>query len=186
MQWRIVEGTNGKIEVSDRGEFRSLLRGEPKILKQQKDRKGYFRVTVTIEREKKTFKVHREVAKAFIANDMNLPQINHKDGDKSNNSVENLEWCSNKQNALHAIANGLWGNVFLASQRSNEARKRPIIAYRLKGSPQTKYFESISSAEKAIGSRHICAVLNGERLHTKGWAFQYAREVMPNAVIGDK
>ena len=108
-QWRPIPGTKGFIEVSDLGNVRSLLRGHPYLLKTQTDNKGYHRIRITIEGKKSTYKLHREVAKAFIPNPNSLPQVNHKDGNKGNNSVANLEWCTNRQNQLHALALGLFG-----------------------------------------------------------------------------
>lgn len=174
-EWRAIAGTNGFIEVSNKGRVRSLLKGVPRILKSNPDTNGYHRIRVTIERIKLSYKVHREVAKAFIDNPDNLPQVNHKDGDKNNNSASNLEWVTNRENAHHAIKNGLWVSVFEGSRRENERRKKPIIAYRIDGEfPCTRYYNSISEAEREIGSRHICDVLKGKRSHVKGWAFQYA------------
>ena len=173
--WRAIVGTKGFIEVSDEGRARSLLGGSPRVLKTQVDNKGYHRIRVTIEGIKMSYKVHREVAKAFIDNPDNKPQVNHKDGNKDNNAVSNLEWVSNIENAHHAIKNGLWDSVFEGSRKENEKRKKPIIAYRIDGYPCTRYYESISEAERDIGSRHICDVLKGKRTQANGWAFQYAR-----------
>ncbi len=174
-EWRPIIGTKGFIEVSNEGRVRSLLKGQPRILKTQRDDKGYHRIRVTIERVKVSYRVHREVAKAFIDNPEKLPQVNHKDGNKDNNCVTNLEWVTNQENAHHAIANGLWNSVLEGAKKENESRKRPIIAYRIDGdAPCTRYYDSISEAEREIGSRHITDVLKGKRLHTKGWAFQYA------------
>ena len=174
--WKPIEITKGFIEVSSEGRVRSLLRGTPRILKAQTDNKGYLRETVTIEGNAITLKVHREVAKAFIPNPNNLPQVNHKDGNKQNNAVDNLEWCTNQENARHAVANGLWNSVFEGARRENERRKKPIIAYRVGGAfPCTRYYESIGEAERDIGSKHISAVLKGKRTHAKGWTFQYAK-----------
>ena len=178
--WRPIAETKGLIEVSDFGRVRSLLRGTPRVLKTQADKKGYHRVRVTIEREKMCFKVHREVAKAFLHNPDNLPQVNHKDGNKGNNSVANLEWVTNRDNAHHAIKNGLWDSVFEGSKRENESRQKPILAYRIDGDPCTRYYKSISAAERDIGSRHICDVLKRKRSHVKGWTFQYVKEVTPS------
>ena len=178
--WKEIVGTKGFIEVSSEGRVRSLLGGTPRILKTQVDNNGYHRIRVTIERIKMTYKVHREVAKAFIDNPSNLPQVNHIDGNKDNNCVSNLEWVTNKENAHHAIKNGLWDSVLEGSKRENESRKKPIIAYRINGEyPNTRYYRSIAEAERDIGSRHICDVLKGKRSHVKGWSFQYAEEVMP-------
>ena len=183
--WKPIAGTKGFIEVSNQGRVRSLLRGEPRVLKTQADNKGYHRIRVTIEREKMSYKVHREVAKAFIPNPDNLPQVNHKDGNKSNNAVDNLEWISNRDNAHHAIENGLWKNVLEGSRKENESRKRPVIGYyTTENSCGSRYFESISEAERIIGSRHIVDVLKGRRSHVKGWTFRY-EEVMPNEDTND-
>lgn len=74
-----------------------------KIVKPQINGTGYYRVSIG----KKLMFVHRLVAMLYIPNPNNLPQVNHKDGNKLNNSVENLEWVTNKQNSIHALKNGL-------------------------------------------------------------------------------
>ena len=73
------------------------------ILKGQPNAKGYLRVSIS----KKLMFIHRLVAEKYIPNPDNLPQVNHKDGNKLNNSVENLEWVSNQQNRNHAVETGL-------------------------------------------------------------------------------
>ena len=168
-QWSAIEGTHGKLEISSCGRVRSNLR-DGRILKQQPDKKGYLRVRVTINRQKISLKVHREVAKAFIPNPFMRDQVNHIDGEKSNNCVDNLEWVSNAENAHHAVVNGLWGNVFAASARVDEARKTPVISIDPKTGAQI-CFESVSEAERYYDSRHISDVLNGKRSHVKGMRF---------------
>ncbi len=177
--WKPIEGTKGFIEVSNYGRARSLLRGTPRVLRAQADKKGYLRLRVTIEREKYTYKVHREVAKAFIENPFELPQVNHKDGNKWNNRVDNLEWVTNKQNAKHARETGLWDSVISGSEAENERRKKPIVGYYCGETEcRTMRFESVSEAERYFDSRHISDVLKGKRTHVKGWTFRY-EEVMP-------
>ena len=184
--WRPITGTNGFIEVSNKGRVRSLLRGTPRVLKTQTDNNGYHRIRVTIEREKMTYKVHREVAKAFMPNPENLPQVNHKDGNKDNNSVDNLEWITNRDNAHHAIANGLWDSVFEGSRKENERRKRPVIGhFFLDGICASRRFESVAEAERFVGSRHVVDVLKGKRNSVKGWIFRY-EVVMPYADIDNR
>ena len=170
-EWRPIQGTKGFIEISNKGRVRSLLRGEPHILKTQTDNKGYHRIRVTIERDKRSYKVHREVAKAFIANPLNLPQVNHRDGNKNNNNINNLEWVTNQENARHAIENGLWDSVFEGARKANERKKKPVVGI----SPSGQYmrFESVGEAERYLDSRHISDVLKGKRSHVKGWTLSY-------------
>ena len=87
--WKAVEGTNGRLEVSNRGRVKSNLR-DGRILKQQTDNKGYKRVRVTLDGVKRGYKVHRLVATAFVPNPNGLPQVNHIDGNKDNNDVANV------------------------------------------------------------------------------------------------
>ena len=68
--------------------------------------KGYLQVGLSNKGDK-TFRVHRLVALTFIPNPYNLPQVNHKDGNKKNNCVDNLEWISNYDNMQHAVKLGL-------------------------------------------------------------------------------
>ena len=100
--WKSVDGYGGRYEVSNTGKVRSLNYENMKIvreLKQCKHRKGYLLVLLYSNGKGKLVKVHRLVAEAFIPNPNNLPQVNHKDEDKTNNNVDNLEWCTNKYNA---------------------------------------------------------------------------------------
>ena len=170
--WKEVAGTNGKIEVSSQGRVRSNLRNE-RILKPTKDAKGYLRLRITVDRVKYSYKVHRLVAQAFIPNPDNKPQVNHIDGNKANNSVNNLEWVSNKENAQHAIRTGLFDNTYKGSLKENEKRKKKIIAIDVV-SGEKKCFNSISEAEKVLNTRHITDVLKGKRSKAAGHTFSYA------------
>lgn len=163
------------MEVSSDGRIRSLLRGEPRVLKAQKDSKGYLRVRVTIDRERMTFKVHREVAKAFLPNPCDLPQVNHINGDKTDNRVDNLEWVTNRENCHHAIANGLWDSVIRGASRENARRMLPVVAVK---DGEVMRFPSVSEAERRFHSRHVSDCLKGKRQHIGGWAFAYGREVV--------
>ena len=172
--WKEIEGFNGKILVSSRGRIKSELRNGT-ILKSQTDSKGYHRVRITVNQVKRTLKIHREVAKAFLPNPNNLPQVNHIDGNKNNNAVDNLEWVTNRENALHALSNGLWDSVIRGSIAENERRKKRVIAT---SGDQTIEFESVSAAERYFESRHIVDVLKGRRSHCRGWRFRYESEVV--------
>ena len=94
-EWKNVIGYEGLYEVSNIGNVRSVIRN--KLLRLSKT-KGYIQVYLYKNGIRTGLKVHRLVAQAFIPNPDNLPQVNHKDEDKTNNSVENLEWCNAKYN----------------------------------------------------------------------------------------
>ena len=168
--WKEVPCTYGLLEVSNLGRVRSKMR-DGRILKLQTDSKGYQRVRVTIKGQKRQYKIHRLVASVFIPNPLLLPQINHKDGNKQNNAVSNLEWISNKDNAYHAIKAGLWGNVFSASERVNRSRMTPVTSIDIE-SGEVRHFASVSEAERFFNTRHISDVLKGKRTKAAGQRFK--------------
>ena len=94
---------NDFIEVSNFGEVKS----HGKIIKGEITSGGYCRVHISHKGVQYKFLVHRLVAEAFILNPKHLPEVNHIDGNKQNNSVDNLEWCTRSQNTSHAFKTGL-------------------------------------------------------------------------------
>ena len=99
-EWKQIEGCE-HYEVSNMGNIKNTLSGE--ILKTPLNTWGYPSVTLCGPWGRKNKAVHRLVAEAFIPNIENLPEVNHKDGNKRNNTVENLEWCTAKENVRHSV-----------------------------------------------------------------------------------
>lgn len=96
------------IYVSDRGEVFRRVDGAYCLLKSRPDKQGYRIVSIRDKDGKShTLKIHRMVAQCFIPNPENLPYVNHKDGLKFNNNVNNLEWCTPQYNRIDALKNGL-------------------------------------------------------------------------------
>lgn len=116
--WKPVKGFEGKYEVSNLGQVKSLARTrlskggtiakmQERLLSQKTTWDGYKTLNLSQDSKKKHYSVHRLVAENFIPNPDNLPTVNHKDGDKSNNAVSNLEWASHSDQMNHAFANNL-------------------------------------------------------------------------------
>lgn len=93
-------------EITKDGEIYSLKHNKRKPIKGYIDKYGYRRILLYVNGKRKKYFVHRLVAEKYIDNPNNLPQVNHKDGNKLNNCVANLEWVTPKQNIQHAIKNG--------------------------------------------------------------------------------
>ena len=98
--WKDISGFNGKYQVSSWGKIRNAETG--KVLKPYENSKGYLKVGLSKGKKSEKKRVNRLVAMAFIENPNDLPQVNHKDGNKKNNSVSNLEWVTDSRNKEHA------------------------------------------------------------------------------------
>lgn len=120
-----IKNYKGIYQISNFGRVKSLKRNI--ILKPSTNKKGYLQV-VLYNNASKTVRIHRLVAEAFIPNPNNLPQVNHKDGNKINNFFNNLEWVNNSENQKHAFS------LKLQDNRGNKnPRVRKINQYDLNG-----------------------------------------------------
>lgn len=103
-----IEGFEGLYQISNLGRVKSINYNKTrkeKILKYRKHRYGYLMVVLFKDGKRKEILVHRLVAQAFLPNPDNLPQVNHKDENKTNNCVENLEFCDAKYNSNYGTRN---------------------------------------------------------------------------------
>lgn len=162
--WKPIVGYEGRYEVSNLG----MVRQGEKSVSQYKDGKGYLRVFLCKDGKQRNVKVHRLVALAFIPNPDNLPCVNHKDEVKTNNQVDNLEWCDWKYNinygtGKYRAAMTHWVAVIGTDKEGNEHR-----------------FASIQQAADYIGGKTQCigaCCRRGQGKHTAyGYQWRYEDE----------
>lgn len=139
--WATIKGYEGLYEVSNYGNVRSLKYGKIKYLKPSNNGNGYNQVILCKNGKTKQFTVHRLVANAFIENPLNLPQINHKDENKLNNKVENLEWCDSRHNIRHSQAKQVMGI-------SIDGRKTILLGATVDGEEMGFKFQNIAAAAR--------------------------------------
>lgn len=172
--WMPIKNYESYYEVSNLGRIRSLDRivkngktttrfQKGRVLSHRVNTKrfGYCEVSLRVNKVEKRFKVHRLVAEAFIPNIDNKPFVNHIDGNKENNSVSNLEWCTDKENKKHGWGAGLY--------TSDHIKKRIICN-------ETKIeYESITDASRNIpcDRRYLQKHLQGEVKSVKGYTYSY-------------
>lgn len=169
--WKDVPGFEGAFQVSSFGRVRSLPRidalGHHRkgiLRKQGNVHDGYLQVALEHNGKKAVYWVHRLVASAFIPNKNGYPTVNHKDEDKTNNNVSNLEWCTR-------LYNMTYGTLI---ERMAKANGSPV--YVITSSGHRYYFDSIKKASRLLGLKDtgVHACLCGGQKHHHGYTFELA------------
>lgn len=155
----IIENFNN-YAISNFGRIKNVKNG--KILTPMKNEYGYLQYTFCQNKIKKTFRIHRLVALYFIENPQNKPYVNHIDGDKTNNNVSNLEWCTAKENDEHARRTGL------------KVQEKPIVAINVI-TDERICFKSVRECGGILGinAGTIVKILKGKRNKAHGYTFEY-------------
>ncbi len=176
--WKEIPGYEGMYHISTNGNIKRIAPARGTVVgyifTPSEDNKGYLRTRLTNKEGKaSTIKVHRIVAIAFIPNPLGLAQVNHKDGNKKNNCVDNLEWVTNNENKEHAVKNGLTAKAFLGKFGADHNRSIPIIGVNLI-TGERRLFHGAAEAAREIGSNigSIWRVRKGIYHHTKNWTFE--------------
>ena len=154
-----IKGYEGLYAVTPEGEVWSYRR--KKFLGYHYDKRGYPRVSLYKDGKIKHYMIHRLVAEAYIPNTDNLPQINHRDENKTNNCIQNLEWCDGKYNANYGTRN----------EKISNSLKIPILQYTLDGE-FVREWPSATDVGKEV-SGHISSCAKGSRKSAYGYIWRY-------------
>ena len=161
--WKDKKDYEGHYQVSNCGRVKSIKFGKEIILKQRKDKRGYYSVVLSKNGIVKKYSVHRLVAEAFIDNTDNLPYVNHKDEDKTNNNVNNLEWCDAKYNI----------NYGTCIERRSKKKSKPVLQYDLEGNFIKEWKSTMECGRNGYNQGNVVACCQGELKKYKGFIWRY-------------
>ena len=156
-EWKDIESFEG-YQVSNEGRVKN---SKGKILKPQKNSCGYLRVQLWEDGKQVMKFIHRLVAEAFLPNPQNLPQVNHKDEDKANNRVENLEWCTAKYNSNYG-------------SRTERCSKRVDQIDMVSGEVIHQWASTQECARNGFNHGAVAACARGLYKQYKGYIWKYA------------
>ena len=171
--WKPIKGYEGLYEVSNYGRIRSFdtyRKGrngsirfcKGRILKFHTHQQGYLYVGLWKNNKHKTYKVHRLVAQAFLPNPHNYPCVNHKDENKTNNNVDNLEWCTYEYN-----------NKYGKMQVIKNKQKKPVIQYDLQNNFIREYESIWETGYFGFDRNKVNMCCRGKRKTHKGFLWRY-------------
>jgi hypothetical protein len=166
--WKVIPNTNDMYYVSSFG--RVYSKKTNKLRKLYSDNKGYLQVDyVNVQGKRITRKVHRLVAELFVPGQSPSLVVNHKDGVKTNNLVDNLEWVTPQQNTIHMLVNNL--KTKFPNNLPNKAQKVLCVELGV-------IYNSLQDASKTLGihQSNITKVCQGTRKTAGGYTWQYIKE----------
>ena len=165
--WKDIPNYEGIYQASNYGRIKRIKNGY--IQNNYIDKRdGYCHTTLSYKGKNKVYQTHRIIAMTFIDNPDNKPVVNHIDGNKTNNNVNNLEWCTHQENVIHArdvlkidFSNGI--------DITHEKSKKKVIR------SDGKIYNSIDEAKKDINNKnaHICEVCKGKLKTACGYGWKY-------------
>lgn len=167
--WKDIKGYEGLYQVSNWGRIKSIRFGKERIMKLCPDRYGYLYIVLYKNNIKKAYRVHRLVAEAFIDNTDNLPCVNHKDENKQNNNVENLEWCDAKYNLNYGTR-----NERISKNRDISKQSKPVLQYTLDGQFVREWLSAKQAEiEGGFNQGNIWMCCRGKRKYHHNFTWRY-------------
>lgn len=154
--WKDIEGYDGKYQISNYGEVRSFSKwSRGRTLKggATKGNPNPYKFVALVKTGRKDIKfkyIHRLVAEAFIDNPLNLPEVNHKNGNTLDNMVDNLEWCTHAQNMYFASQSGVLSEGQKSRRGSNHPKAKAVLQF-TKNGVFVKEWESVNQVTRETG-----------------------------------
>ena len=168
--WLPIKGFECLYEVSSFGRVRNLnykRTGQTRVLSPYEN-KGYLQVDLCKNGKRKSYSVHRLVAEAFLPNWFDEPQVNHRDENKHNNHIDNLEWCT-------ATYNNNYGthNERVSSKNTNGKQSKQVLQFTKTGELVREWPSTKEAGRKGFNSGHIVSCCLGERKSHKSFIWRY-------------
>ena len=182
--WKCIDGWDG-YEINQNGEVRSYRNNYgniikiPHIIKPQLNNNGYYTVHLHSKTKRKILTVHRLVAITYIPNPNKKPQVNHKNGIKTDNRIENLEWVTCSENIRHAFNTGLkFPSKSIYYLGHIPVTCKIVNKFSLNGEFLEQY-KSLHDAERntGINCSHICDSISGKRNMAGGFKWSYSNTI---------
>lgn len=175
--WKPVKGFEDKYEISNLGRVKNKITNH--IFKNTNQYGNYFSMVLYDGEKRKSVKIHRLVAQAFIPNPGNFKYVNHKDMNKQNNCVNNLEWCTQSYNTRHAISNGANTMSGFNKYNKNKAHKKYGYIYQFDKNNNyiAKYYSPLEASKiTGVCSRNILQVINHEEGRKQAGGYIWLKE----------
>ena len=176
--WKDIKDYEGLYQVSNYGRVRSLKYRKTNIshiMSPACDSNGYLGLYLYKDKNRKRFQIHRLVAEYFIPNPYNLSQVNHKDENKLNNTVENLEWCDSKYNVNFGSRNDR-----VSKKMTNGKRSKQVLQYKLDGSFVREWPSTRECGRNGFNQSVIACCCRNEKSYKTayGYLWKYKKDVV--------
>lgn len=171
--WKDIADYEGLYKVSSHGKVYSCITG--KILNTRLSSSGYLKVQLYKNNQPKTVYIHRLVASSFLDKKSENLEVNHIDGNKTNNNIENLEWVTKSENQIHAIKNNLRkSSPMLGKTGRKNPKSKPVLQFSMQGKFLAEY-ACISEAARSVNCKHssISACLSGRKKTAAGYVWKH-------------
>lgn len=173
--WKDIKGYEGLYKISNTGRVKSFHYNREKILQPLISVRGYYKYTLVKNKTKKQCFMHQLIATAFIPNPNNYPCVNHINGNKKDNRIDNLEWCTIKENNQHAYKTGLNKGV----RSYDNVCSKTVLQYDMQGNFIKEWGSTMDiQRELNIANSCISACCLGQYKQSHNFIWKYKEEVI--------